>query len=442
MDTEEPDRDALTATVTVGALRGTGFGRLWTSTGAANLADGLLLAGLPVLATTVTDSPAAIAGVTVALMLPMVLAALPAGAVADRADRRWLLIVGNAGRAATLLGLLVVVAALDLRLAVVYAIAVAASSSEVLVDTTAQTAVPGLVPDDRLDAANARLMVTQMLGNHAVGAPVGAALAAVSATTLLGPSVGLYAVAALAAAWLRLSAVERDGAATRPAGRAQPRATTDTRGRATTDARVTSQVRTEVVTGLRHLQGDDVLRRLAVANALSNLGNTAFTAVLVVFVIGPLGLPAAAYGALLAAAAAGGLVSGVGAERILRRLGPTTGVQVGFAVAALAYAGIVTSRNLVVVAALVAVLGAASMVVNVAARTLRQRRVPDALLGRVTASMAAVALVATPLGAVLGGLVAEWVGVSSVGWLAAGANAAALLTFRPKSRTGPVRGRS
>lgn len=395
--------------VATSTLRGTGFGRLWGSTGAANLGDGVLLAGLPVLATTVTESPAAIAGVTVALMLPMVLSALPAGALADRADGRRILVAGNAVRAVSLVGLLAIAVLVDVRLALVYLAAVAASSTEVLVDTTAQTAVPGLVPDDRLEAANARLMVTQVIGNQAVGAPIGAVLAIIGAAALLGPAAALYLVAAVAASRLRRTP--------RPRSTAGP----------TAGSGPLAQVGREVRDGLTHLVADAVLGRLAAANALSNLGNTAFAAVFVVFAVVRLELPASAYGVLLAAVAAGGLLGGVIAERFLRRVGSRVAIRVGFGVAAGCYAAVAFSHHAVVVGALAIVLGAASMVINVAARTLRQRLVPDALLGRVTASMAAVSLVATPVGAVVGGLVAEWIGVAAVAGVAAATNAVALV---------------
>jgi MFS family permease len=389
-------------------LRGTGFGRLWASTGTANLSDGLLLAGLPVLATTLTDSPAAIAGVTVALMLPMVVSALPAGALADRADRRTILVVGNAGRAAALLGLLSVALLIDLRLALLYAVAVVASSSEVLVDTTAQASVPGLVPDARLDGANARLMVTQVVGNDAVGAPIGALLATAGSAALIGPSAVLYLAAAVAASRLR------------PPDRLH-------RESPAQDLGVVVQVRGEVAVGIRHLVDEPVLRRLALANALANLGNTAFAAVFVVFVVVALELPAAVYGLFLVAVAGGGLAGGVVAERLLRRTGSAVGIRGGFAVAVLCYVAVALTREPIVVAVIAVVLGAASMVVNVAARTLRQRLVPGAMLGRVTASMAAVALVATPIGAVVGGAVAQWSGVATVGWVAAATNAVGFL---------------
>jgi catechol 2,3-dioxygenase-like lactoylglutathione lyase family enzyme/predicted MFS family arabinose efflux permease len=279
------------------------------------------------------------------------------------------------------------------------------------VDTTAQAAVPGLVPDARLDGANARLMIAQVVGNDAVGAPIGALLATIGSAALIGPSAVLYLAAAVAATRLRLPSRARHRSAVHDLG-------------------VVVQVRGEVAAGLRYLLDEPVLRRLALANALSNLGNTAFAAVFVVFVVAVLELPAVTYGGFLVALAGGGLAGGVLAERVLRRTGSGVGIRGGFAVAVLCYAAVALTRDPVVVGVIAAVLGAASMVVNVAARTLRQRLVPATMLGRVTASMAAVALVATPIGAVAGGVVAQWLGVATVGWFAAVTNLVALLLLR------------
>jgi Na+/melibiose symporter-like transporter len=398
-------------------LRGTGFGRLWTSTGAANLGDGVLFAGLPVLATTITTSPTAVSGVMVALMLPMVLSALPSGALADRADRRRILLAGNAVRAAALLALAVVAVVVDVRLAVVYAAALVAASSEMLVDTTAQAAVPGLVPDARLDGANARLMVTQRVGNDAVGAPIGAALAGAGALALFVPSAALYALAGCAALRLRLR---------HPRAAAAPPAA---------DASVVRAVGAEVRAGITYLRGHTLLRRLAVAAALTNLGNTAFGAVAVLYVIGPLDLPASSYGLLLVALAAGGLLGGAVAEPVLVRTGPAAGIRGGFAGSIVAYLALVLADHAAAAAAALVLLGATSMVINVAARTLRQRLVPDAMLGRVSASMAALSLVATPFGALLGGLVAEWIGVRAAAGTALVTNLGGLALLAPLTAT-------
>jgi MFS family permease len=386
-----------------------GFRRLWVSAGASNLADGILFAGLPVLATQVTDSPALIAGVAVALMLPMALLALPAGVIADRFDRRQVLVLGNVVRVGGIAAVLAAALAGELGLAAIYAVAAITGGSEILVDTTAQTAVPALVDTDGLETANARLGGTQVVMNDAIGAPVGSFLAGMGAGLAFGVPVLLFAVAAVLLRRLPLRrpvAVDRTGP-------------------------LLADLRDDVRRGARYLADHDVLRRLAIVNGFSNLGNTAFGAVFVVFVVGPLGLPARTYGWFLAALAVGGVAGSLVATRVLRTLGHASTVKVAAALSIAVYATVSTTSNPWVMAGCATVLGAVSMVWNVGTRVLRQTLVPDALLGRVTATMALVALIATPIGGVLGGLVAEVAGVRAAGGVAVAANVVAFLWLLP-----------
>jgi MFS family permease len=389
--------------------RGAGFRRLWVSAGSSNLADGILFAGLPVLATQVTDSPALVAGVAVALMLPMALVALPAGVVADRFDRRLVLVAGNVVRAAGIVAVLVAVLAGEPGIAAIYAVAAIAGGSEILVDTTAQTAVPALVDRERLESANAKLGGTQVVMNDAIGAPIGSFLAGAGAGLLFGVPVLLFAIAAVLLRRLPLP---------RPTRAPQP-------------GPLLAGLRRDVRHGARYLADHAVLRRLAIVNGASNLGNTAFGAVFVLFVIGPLDLPAAAYGWFLAALAVGGLTGSVVAGRLLQTLGHATTIRLATLAAVIVYATAATTSEPWVMAVAAGALGAVSMVWNVASRVLRQTLVPDVLLGRVTATMALIALIATPVGGLVGGVAAELFGVRAAGGVAVAANLLALVLLLP-----------
>ncbi|HSK22453.1 MAG TPA: MFS transporter [Egicoccus sp.] len=365
------------------------FGRLWLGAGASNLADGLLFAGLPVLALQVTDSPALIAGVAVAIQLPMALTALPSGVLADRYDRRRLLVAGNLLRVVGLLAAAVAVAVGELHLAIVYAVAALVGASEIVVDTTAQTAVPSLVARDDLGRAHARLGGTQVVMNDAVGAPIGSFLAGVGAAIFLATPLLLFALAAAFVLRLRLPSRARTE-------RSQP---------------LTAGLRSDLAIGVRYLAGNPLLRRLAVTACVFNFGNMAFVAVLPVYVTGPLGLPAAAYGLFLTGAAAGGVLGSLVADRVLRRLGLARVLRVASVLIALLFATIGLVPRLAVAVLAIVLAGALGMIWNVGSRVLRQTIVPDDVLGRVTATVAFVALIAAPVGGMLGGLVAEHHGV-------------------------------
>lgn len=78
------------------------FGVLLTASASSNLADGIVKAALPLIAVRWTDSPVLVSGILVALTLPWLLFALPAGLLVDSLDRRRSMVAANTVRALTL----------------------------------------------------------------------------------------------------------------------------------------------------------------------------------------------------------------------------------------------------------------------------------------------------------------------------------------------------
>jgi elongation factor Tu len=88
---------------------GRSFGTLLAAGAISNLGDGVTWAA-PLLAASITRDPRAIGAVGVAWSLPWLLFALVSGAVADRADRRWLMVGADLARTLSLAALAVTVA--------------------------------------------------------------------------------------------------------------------------------------------------------------------------------------------------------------------------------------------------------------------------------------------------------------------------------------------
>ena len=86
------------------------YRRLWSATLLSNLGDGIRAAAFPLLAVTLTHDPILIAGVAVATQLPGLLLGLPAGSLADRFDRRRIVIYADAVRLVFLVGLVGLIA--------------------------------------------------------------------------------------------------------------------------------------------------------------------------------------------------------------------------------------------------------------------------------------------------------------------------------------------
>jgi MFS family permease len=154
--------------------------------------------------------------------------------------------------------------------------------------------------------------------------------------------------------------------------------------------------------------------------------------VLVLFAVtpGPMGLSEAGYGVLLATLGVGSLLGtwlAVPAERRLGRV-RTLVVSVVLTGASLLVPAVTTSP--VVVGASFVVSGVAIVLWNVVTVSLRQRITPDRLLGRMNAAYRLVGWGTMPIGAVLGGFLAEALGLRATFAVAAACTLAVLAGFR------------
>ncbi|MCB0992964.1 MAG: MFS transporter, partial [Acidimicrobiales bacterium] len=87
------------------ASLGPRFWTLWSAFTATNLADGLSLVALPLLALAATDDARLVAMVVMFQYLPFLVIGLPAGVVIDRFDRRRIAVAAQMARAAVVGGL-------------------------------------------------------------------------------------------------------------------------------------------------------------------------------------------------------------------------------------------------------------------------------------------------------------------------------------------------
>ncbi|QGQ20551.1 MFS transporter [Cellulomonas sp. JZ18] len=368
------------------------FWWLWTSSGLSNAADGVLKTALPLVALRYTDSPAVVAGIALALSLPWLLVSLPAGALADRWDRRRTMLVANVVRASALVALVALPADGPASLGLLYALALVVGTAEVFHDTSAQSILPQVVGREHLDRANGRLYAVEVTANQFVGPPLGGVLVAAGvALALVSPAL-LWVLAVLALLMVR--------------GSFRP-----------TRAAARTTMRADVAEGLRFLWRRPVLRTLALMVGVSNLAEFAMMSVFVLWAVGPdsvLGLSEPGYGALATAAAVGAVLGSLGAERVAARLGRTLSLALCVVVAAASHAVPVLTTQVLVVAAVWAAAGAGIAVWNVVTVSLRQRLTPDHLLGRLTSAYRLLAWGTMPVGALLGGLVGEHVGLAQV----------------------------
>ena len=358
-----------------------------TSTGLANLADGVVAVGLPLYAVTLTRSPVLISLLTAAGWLPWLLLAILGGLLVDRSDRKRVQVVGLTVRAAALAAAAALIAAGQMSIGGLIVLALVYGSTDVVVDLAEGAIVPDLVPRSRLQAANGRVMAVQQVSAAFLGAPVAAVLLGVGATWVVGVAAGL-AVAAAAVLIVGLPGRYRHGSATGPGWRAAA---------------------ADIGEGLRTLFGHPVLRPMTMAAAVANMANTGYTALLVLWAVGTgsaLGLTGSQYAWIGAAMALGAVLSSVLVERAVGRLGELRVILGGWWTGALTLAVPVLVPLPWLLFPVAAVLGASISAANVASQSVRQRLVPARLLGRVGGASRTLGYGLMPIGAVLAGLAA------------------------------------
>jgi MFS family permease len=367
---------------------GPSFHRMFAASTISNLADGVVLIGAPLVAIGFTRNPTAIAAVQVAVTAPWLLLTLHVGALADRRDRSQLMIMASLARAAVLLGVGTLAWTGTLTFPLLLVGLLLFGIFEVVFDTTSQTILPSLVETEQLGAANGRLLGAQTVMNNFLGGPLAGVLVSITVASVFLTPAALYLLSAVLLALLP--------------GTYRP------------ETRPPSTVRADIAEGMRFLAQHQALRSLAGIGGILNLANAAYFSVLVLFVVGPqspMGLPAAAYGLLAAALAAGGVSGALLAGKVEDRLGPRRALLGGLVGSTTLMAVPVLTAHVVPIAIVAVGIGGFTTISNVVIVSSRQRAIPAALLGRVNAAFRLVTAGAVPIGAALGGVTATAFGL-------------------------------
>lgn len=369
----------------------------------SNLADGVRLTAFPLLVFALTSSPMWVSATFAAGLVPSVLLGPVAGALADRHDRQRLVRAVTAARTVMLLVLAATVVAGATPIMLVVVVAALFGVGEAFTDNTMTALVPSIIPRDRLDTINGRMVGVQIIGNELVGPAIGSALFAVVAWLPFVSASGMLTIALVLIGGLSLIATPEPVAATTRTHHSD-----------------------SMLAGLRFVVGSDVLRRVNLATALLAGIDAAWFSLFVVLVTDELGLSAASFGVLLAVGSVGGLAGAALAPRISVAGGAALAAGVfggmGLSLAAVWLAPSVATATITLV-----VSSAGFAAWNVAVAGARQRATPNNILGRVGAVSRTVILLASLIAALAGGWFTTRFGIAAT----MGVAAAALLAACP-----------
>lgn len=314
---------------------------------------------------------------------------LLAGAWIDRLRCRPVLLVADFARFVVLLSVPVAALLGALTLGHLYAAMFVIGSLSIWFDIAQQSYLARLLPATELVSANAKLAA-----NRSVAALAGASTGGFLVQLLTAPVV--FTLDALSYLW--------SGLWIRSLRHREP----------PPQRRPDRRLRREIAAGLRFVVRQPLLRAVAGHTATFVLWQSASGAATVVFLVREIGLSAGAIGvlstvgligALVASSLAGRLTARFGQARVLVAaavwLGPAE-VIIGFTTPGWGLAWFVANMFL-------ASLGI--ILVGVTEMTCRQLVCPPELLGRVNATMEFAMWSAAPLGAVLGGGLAAWLGL-------------------------------
>ncbi|MFI2713372.1 MFS transporter [Micromonospora sp. NPDC018662] len=369
------------------------FVRLWTASTLSALGSGMATVAAPLYVASRTDNPLVVSAGAAVSWLPWLLFALPGGVLADRVDRRRLMVLIDWVRVGALVVLAAAMLAGRAGVALLYVVLFVVNTGEVVFRTAAQAVLPAVVPRSRLERANGWLSGGTQVMQNMVAGPLGGFLFVLAAAVPFALNAGTYA---LSAVLVGLLAGSYRGAPA-PAGR--------------------RSVRAEVAEGFRWLSTQRLLRTMALLIGLLNVTLTAAVAVLVLLATERLGLGPVGYGVLFTCMAVGGLLGSVVGDRLIAAITATWTVRLGLLVEAGLHLALAASRSAAVVGFALFAFGVHSALWNIVANSLRQRLTPPALMGRVGSTTLFLAAGGNCVGALLGGVVAARFGITAPYWV-------------------------
>jgi predicted MFS family arabinose efflux permease len=370
------------------------FNRLAWSNLSAQSAEQIALAAAPIVAVLTLGVGEGQTGLLqTALTLPFILFAIPAGLLADRISRRWLMAGSEALRAAALLGILLLIWSGLLTLPLLALLGFIAVCGTVAYSVAAPALVPSLVSPKLLPTANARIELARTIA-FASGPALGGVLVGwLGAAPAFGFATALSVIAVVLLSGIYEPVRE-------PAPQRRP----------------LQDIKEGAVFVLDH----PLLRPVFITQFIFNTASFLVLAVFVPYAVRRLGLTAIGVGTTLAMYGVGMVVGALCATLVMRRLpfgtvialGPVTGFV---AAAVLALTTWIPSPVLAGFGFFL--LGVGPILWVISTTTLRQSVTPPRLLGRVSA-INILSYGARPVGAGIGAFVGGFYGAEACLYLA------------------------
>lgn len=363
-----------------------------SSVASANLADGVLAVGVPLIAVTLTRSPQEISLISAFLWLPWLLFGILAGVVVDRTDRRRVRMLGLGIRVVLLAALALMAITWQLSIWALIVFVGLYGVTQVFVDLAGTSMIPQVAPRSRLATANSRVMAADTVFQNFVGGPVASVLVVLGAGWLFGvPAMICLATLLLLAFGLR--------------------------GNYIVEKKEKTTSLADLKAGFGVMVRHRVLRPVIAMSAVANFASTAYFSVFILWVVGPgsaVGMQQRHFPLLLLAVALGAVLGSFCIDAMKRRVSEVPLMMWAWVVQFPVLVVPVIWPSVPAISAALFVTGFANMTGNVISATIRQKVVAKGMLGRIGGSASTLAYGLMPLGAITGGLVGEHLGLPAV----------------------------
>ena len=380
----------------------TAFQRFVLARAVAWIGNAMSTVAVPMLVYQLSGSPL-LSGVAFAVeSLPYLMFGLIAGALADRYDRRAVLLATQLASALALASIPAAHLMASVTVAHLMIVAFIVSTLFVFFDAASFGVVPALVGRHRIaDATGTLVSVGTVIG---IAGPL---LGGIAATTLGPPgAIAIDALCFLVAALVTSTVALPAASASAPGG---------------------LDLGASIVEGLAFIRRHRVVRALTTVGVGVSIANGVVVGLMVVVGVRQLGLEPedARIGSLYAATALGAFLISLVSARIQRVVGTGVITCLGVVVAFVSVLAWSITGVLVVSLLLLVVYQAANTMIVVNGIVVRQSVTPDHLQSRVNTTARMIAMGGTPVGAAAGGAVAGTFGVTAAVGLGAGALALA-----------------
>lgn len=374
------------------ARLGRSFRWLLASSWVSNIGDGIGLAAGPLLVASQTHDPLLVALAALLQRLPWLLFGLHAGVIADRLDRRLIVVVVDTLRAIVLVALSVMIASDTVNVAVVLASMFIIGTAETFADTTTQTLLPMVVKPADLGLGNSRLILGFITANQLAGPPIGAALFAIGMGWPFVTHGILVAFGALLVSRIATS---------------KPEVSTDR-----------PPARRQIAEGLRWLWGHAPMRTLTLTIVTFNVTFGAAWSVLVLYATETLDMGEIGFGLLTTASAIGGILGSWSYTWVERRISLANIMRGGLIIETLTHLSLAITRTPAVAMVVFFIFGIHTSVWATTSTAVRQRAVPNEFQGRVGSVYMIGVQGGLVVGAAVGGVIARSWGVTAPFWFA------------------------